>query len=247
MEGQVLVARQTLSGDSLKVDSYLSAFPKLFSSSRSDYNFIDSVDVRYVFHSMEKLFIVLLTSLSSNILDDNEALTLISRCIKSTIHNPDPNAVRKNAVLLLHLLDECVGSGHRELASPTEIENRLSMYSAEEEAQEKHRQETVNKQKEYVKKQSEEALQRRLVYLSSGGDIKKEFEIDGGISSESRKSMKSTVSPTLPVAVSSTGGVSRETKREATPEPVMTKEEEAKERPSKPRMTLKAKKKETLL
>ncbi|KAL0229251.1 hypothetical protein GEMRC1_013870 [Eukaryota sp. GEM-RC1] len=198
---------------------------------------------------MEKLFIVLLTTLSSNILDDNEALTLISRCLKNITHIPDAKNVRKHSVKIMHLLDECVGSGYRELATPDEIETRLTMFSAEEEAKERQRKETEKKQKEFVQRQSEEALQRRLVYLSSGGDVKKEFEIDGGISSESRKAVKSSSpTPSLVPPVSSTGGISKETRKERENVPVPEPEVKVSEdKPSKPRLTLKAKRSESLL
>ncbi|KAL0217196.1 hypothetical protein RCL1_007679 [Eukaryota sp. TZLM3-RCL] len=245
-DGQTIVSRQTLSGDSAKLESYFSAFPKLLSASRADYNFIDSSNVRYVFHSMESLYIVLLTTISSNVLDDNEALTLISRCIKSLTHNPDPTSIKRNSLQIIYLIDECVGSGHRELASPNDIEARLSMFSLEEESIVKQREETVKKQKEFIQKQSDEALQRRLTYLSSGGDVKREFEIDGGISSESRKTLRAQAQPV--VSSSATGGVSRDTMREKV-EPVVASSSVAvvESKPQKQKMVLKAKKTETLI
>jgi len=66
-----------------RIESLLSAFPKLVANSSKQYTFVDGPGVRFVYQPMDELYAVIVTNKASNIVEDLEALQLISNIVRS--------------------------------------------------------------------------------------------------------------------------------------------------------------------
>ena len=82
--GKALVARQYRDISRVRIEGLLTAFPKLIQPN-SEHTFVETDSVRYVYTPMELLYLVLVTTKSSNIVEDLDTLQMISRVVCKSI------------------------------------------------------------------------------------------------------------------------------------------------------------------
>lgn len=83
----VIISRQFVEMTKARIEGLLAAFPKLMSSGKQ-HTFVETESVRYVYQPLEKVYMLLITTKASNILEDLETLRLFARVVSRYI-NPN--------------------------------------------------------------------------------------------------------------------------------------------------------------
>ncbi|KAH6931025.1 hypothetical protein HPB50_021350 [Hyalomma asiaticum] len=118
--GKVIVSRQFVEMSRARVEGLLLAFPKLLGAGRQ-HTFVETESVRYVYQPHDKLYVLLLTTRASNILEDLETLRLFSRVLPEYCRGLDEQEVAEQAFNLIFAFDEIVALGYRESVNLAQI------------------------------------------------------------------------------------------------------------------------------
>lgn len=132
-----------------RIEGLLAAFPKLIPAG-TQHTFVETDSVRYVYQPLERLYMLLITTKASNILEDLETLRLFARVVSVSRSTPlnyftfiifkipeycrslEESEIADNAFNLIFAFDEIVALGYRESVNLSQIRTFVEMDSHEE-------------------------------------------------------------------------------------------------------------------
>jgi len=133
--GKLLLSRQFVNFSRVRIEGLLASFPKLVSSDQQ-HTYVETDNVRYVFQPVESLYVLLITTKSSNIVEDLETLRLLAKVLPE--YSPRYGVVDEETVIeasfeIICSFDEVIDwGGARESVNLQQIATFTEMYSHEE-------------------------------------------------------------------------------------------------------------------
>lgn len=165
--GKALISRQFVEMTRSRIEGLLAAFPKLMTSGKQ-HTFVETESVRYVYQPLEKLYVLLITTKASNILEDLETLRLFARVIPEYCRNMEETDIGDQAFSLIFAFDEIVALGYRENVNLAQIRTFTEMDSHEEKVAISVRETQEREAKEAMKKRAKELQQERREASKTG-------------------------------------------------------------------------------
>ncbi|EER06158.1 coatomer delta subunit, putative [Perkinsus marinus ATCC 50983] len=159
---KTLLARQFVDMPRLRIEGLLGAFMKLVENQKSDHTYIETENIRYVYQPIEQLYLVLITTKQSNILEDLDTLKLFTNVVQEVVKTSvTEDAVLDNIFDLVFAFDEVVSFGYREAVTLSQIKTYTEMDSHEERLAQMIEQSKMNEAKEVAKKKQLELAKLR--------------------------------------------------------------------------------------
>ncbi|KAF2194784.1 hypothetical protein K469DRAFT_706271 [Zopfia rhizophila CBS 207.26] len=195
--GKAVLSRQFREMQRSRIEALLASFPKL-ADSGTQHTTCEQDNVRYVYQPLDELYMVLITNLQSNILQDINSLHLFAQVVSSICKSLDEREILKNAFELLSAFDEIVTLGYRENLTLTQIKAFLDMESHEERIQE-----IIARNKEL--EASEERKRRAKQLEMQRKEMSRSSRATGGIGGGSARTPNyPTFTPSAPTTVPDT-------------------------------------------
>jgi hypothetical protein len=166
--GKALVSRQFVEMTRARIEGLLASFPKLIGSGSKQHTFIETDSVRYVYQPMEKLYMLLITTKASNILEDLETLRLFSRVIPEYCKTIDEKEINEHCFELLFAFDEIVALGYRENVNLAQIRTFTDMESHEEKVYKAMRETQEKEAKQKMLERAEEIRRQKIADKQMG-------------------------------------------------------------------------------
>ncbi|NP_001171791.1 coatomer subunit delta [Saccoglossus kowalevskii] len=158
--GKPILSRQFVEMTRSRVEGLLSAFPKLMNTGKQ-HTFVETESVRYVYQPIEKLYMLLITTKASNILEDLETLRLFSRVIPEYCRLMEECEILDHSFELIFAFDEIVALGYRENVNLAQIRTFTEMDSHEEKVFQAVRQTQEREANIEMRRKAKELQQRR--------------------------------------------------------------------------------------
>lgn len=187
--GKVLVSRQFVEMSRIRIEGYLAAFPKLVGTGKQ-HTYVETENVRYVYQTMDALYLLLVTNKQSNILEDLDTLRLLSKLVPEYCYSLDEEGICKSAFELIFACDEVVSLGYKENVTVAQVKQYCEMESHEERLHKLVMQSKINETKDVMKRKANEIDKSKIeknrgekggfMSLQSMGSGR----IDGGFGSE---------------------------------------------------------------
>ena len=158
---RIIFARQFFNISRMDLEEYIVQFSRGVDSCKEITHF-ESDKVRYIFIPIESLYLILITTKNSNIIEDTEILKLIYRLIQDLCGQINSESIIKNAFEIMLGIDDIVSLGYRNSVTLGQIKQYLQMESIEEqEFKRKKREQEEKVQRELAEKGREFDKQRR--------------------------------------------------------------------------------------
>ncbi|XP_005185086.1 coatomer subunit delta [Musca domestica] len=168
--GKVIISRQFVEMTKARIEGLLAAFPKLMTAGKQ-HTYVETDSVRYVYQPMEKLYMLLITTKASNILEDLETLRLFSKVIPEYCHTLEEKEILENAFNLIFAFDEIVALGYRESVNLGQIKTYVEMDSHEEKLYQAVRQTQEREAKQKMREKAKELQRQRMETAKRGGPM----------------------------------------------------------------------------
>jgi hypothetical protein len=115
----------------VRIEGLLAAFPKLVPAD-PQHTFVETDAVRYVYQPLEQLYLVLLTTRNSNIMEDLDTLHLLAKVVQDQCRTLVEEEISRTAYELIFAFDEVIHLGYKEKVTPAQVRTFLEMDSHEE-------------------------------------------------------------------------------------------------------------------
>lgn len=158
--GKALVSRQFVEMTRARIEGLLSAFPKLMNTGKQ-HTFVETESVRYVYQPLDKVYMLLITTKTSNILEDLETLRLFSKVIPEYCRVMEEQEILDHSFELIFAFDEIVALGYRENVNLAQIRTFTEMDSHEERVFQAVRQTQEREAKQEMQRRSKELQRQR--------------------------------------------------------------------------------------
>ncbi|XP_005107188.1 coatomer subunit delta [Aplysia californica] len=188
--GKAIISRQFVEMTRSRIEGLLAAFPKLMGTGKQ-HTFVETESVRYVYQPLEKLYVLLITTKASNILEDLETLRLFAKVLPEYCRNMEESDIVDQAFSLIFAFDEIVALGYRENVNLAQIRTFTEMDSHEEKVFQALRLTQEKEAKDQMKKKAKEITQRNREMVKSGRNPG--FNSGGGFGGSSYRSERSPV------------------------------------------------------
>lgn len=166
--GKAIISRQFVEMTKSRIEGLLAAFPKLMSGGKQ-HTFVETDSVRYVYQPLDKLYMLLITTKTSNILEDLETLRLFSRVIPEYCRTMDDSEILDNAFNLIFAFDEIVALGYRESVNLAQIRTFVEMDSHEEKVYQAVRQTQEREAKLKMREEAKKIQRLKIEAQKRGG------------------------------------------------------------------------------
>ncbi len=171
---RIIFARQFFNITRMDLEEYIVQFSRGVDSCKEITHF-ESDKVRYIFIPIDSLYLILITTKNSNIIEDTEILKLIYRLIQDLCGKINQESIINNAYEIMLGIDDIVSLGYRNSVNLGQIKQYLQMESIEEkefkrrkrEQEEKVRRELAEKGREFDKQRKEKKFNSEAISSSS--------------------------------------------------------------------------------
>lgn len=165
--GKPVLARQFVEISRMRMEALLASFPKLVSPTKQ-HTYIESESVRYVFQPMESLYLLMVTTKNSNIVEDLDTLRLLSKVVYDACPLISEESIMDSAFELVAAFDEVISLGYREAIGLAGIRANLEMNSHEEKLSQMIRISKEEEAKQFMKRKSAEIRAKKVAEGKSG-------------------------------------------------------------------------------
>ena len=166
--GKAIISRQFVELTKSRIEGLVAAFPKLMTTGKQ-HTFVETDSVRYVYQPLESLYMLLITTKASNILEDLETLRLFSRVIPEYCRNLDEKDILDNSFNLIFAFDEIVALGYRESVNLAQIRTFVEMDSHEEKVYNAVRETQMREAKNKMREKAKELQRAKMDSAKKGG------------------------------------------------------------------------------
>merc|ERR1712165_703706 len=167
--GKALLSRQFVEMNKARIEGLLAAFPKLMPAGVKQHTFVETESVRYVYQPAEKVYVLLITTKTSNILEDLETLRLFARVVPEYCRSMEESEIIENAFQIIFAFDEIVALGYRESVNLAQIRTFVEMDSHEEKVYQAVRQTQEREAKQKMREKAKELQRQKMESQKRGG------------------------------------------------------------------------------